>query len=436
MPHDLIQVDARKKIARIGFILVIALAAVWSYYAFRWFLGNTMAEYFNTGESNLELAKIARTLSPNDPLTNWRVGQVAQKKLPLDQSALALVDYEKAVSLSPNDYRFWMSLGVAREQAGETEKAELALRQSIALAPAYAYPHWYLGNLLLRQGRYDEAFSELRTAGESDPEELRGQMFNLLWQVYGSDIESLKRAVGPNAETRANFVLYLLGQQKRDEGMAIWQSLNPDEKKANKTTGEAIIGTLISNLHFHDAMAVWNDLSPTASYQVAEGRISDGSFEEQVTYGPEVVFGWQVKTAPNMQIGIDPNVGHEGPRSLRLLFQVRTKLDAINVSQLIPVAADATYDFECFVKTAKLQSGGPPIIQLIDANSGVILATSDPAPTGENNDWSKVTLSFKTTNKTEAVRLQLNRLSCGPDTPMCPIFGTVWYDDFSLKRHN
>ncbi|HSB26602.1 MAG TPA: tetratricopeptide repeat protein, partial [Pyrinomonadaceae bacterium] len=229
MPHDLIQLDARKKIARIGFILVIALAAVWSYYAFRWFLGNTMAEYFNTGESNLELAKIARTLSPNDPLTNWRVGQVAQKKLPLDQSALALVDYEKAVSLSPNDYRFWMSLGVAREQAGETEKAELALRQAIALAPAYAYPHWYLGNLLLRQGRYDEAFSELRTAGESDPEELRGQLFNLLWQVYGSDIESLKRAVGTNAETRANFVLYLLGQQKRDEGMVIWQSLDANE---------------------------------------------------------------------------------------------------------------------------------------------------------------------------------------------------------------
>src|SRR5262245_29384209 len=124
MPQELIQVNASKPTVRITFVLVIALAAVGTFYAFRWFFGNTMAEYFNTGDSNLQLAEIARTLSPNDPLTNWRLGQVAQKRLPLDQAGAALADYEKAVSLSPNDYRFWMSLGVAREQAGDVELGE------------------------------------------------------------------------------------------------------------------------------------------------------------------------------------------------------------------------------------------------------------------------------------------------------------------------
>ena len=196
MPQELIQVDIRWRPTRVVLILFLFAAAFWSFYAFRWYLGNTLAEYFNTGENNLDLAHIAQKLAPSDPLTNWRVAQVAQKRLPLDQAGVALAEYEKAVSLSPSDYRFWMSLGAAREQAGDIARAEPALRQAVALAPSYAYPRWYLGNLLLRSGRYDEGFDELRKAGEAAPEELRPQMFNLIWQIYGDDFESMRKAVG------------------------------------------------------------------------------------------------------------------------------------------------------------------------------------------------------------------------------------------------
>ena len=55
-----------------------------------------------------------------------------------------------------------MSFGKALEQAGETEKAEKALREAVKLAPSYAYPRWHLGNLLIRTERYDEAFQELQ----------------------------------------------------------------------------------------------------------------------------------------------------------------------------------------------------------------------------------------------------------------------------------
>jgi hypothetical protein len=328
-----------------------------------------------------------------------------------------------------------MSLGVAREQAGEVDAAENALRQAIALAPSYSYPRWYLGNLLLRRGRYDEAFAELRTAGESDPSELLSQYFNLMSQVYEHDIESLKRAVGTNDQTRAQFALYLLTQKKFAEGLAIWDTLNPDQRKANKTVGDSIVGTLVNFLHFHDALVVWNELAPTPAYHVEEGRITDGSFEELISYGPEVVFGWQVKTLPNVQIGIDPNSGHTGQRSLRLLFQVRTKLDTINVSQLIPVASETTYDFEYFFKTTKFQSGGLLVLQVVDASNGGVLASSGAVPSGDN-DWTRVALPFKTAKNTEAVRIQLVKGPCDEDPVICPIFGTVWYDDFSLKRNS
>lgn len=439
MPHDLIQINTRNRTVRIAFVVLIAIASVWSVYAFRWYIGNTMAEYFNTGPNDLELAQVARTLSPKDPLTHWRLGQISQKRLPLDQSAAALVEYEKAVALSPNDYRMWMSLGIAREQSGELEKAEPALRQAVALAPSYAYPHWYLGNLLLRGGRYDEAFAELQKASEADPEELRSQLFNLVVAVYGTDLQSAIKAVGSNAETRANFALYLLSQQKFDDGIAVWNSLSADEKKANKGAGESIVVSLINNQRYHNAMTLWNDIAPASGYKVEEGRIADSGFEESVNYGASVVFGWQVKNVPQMQIGIDPDTSHNGQRSLRIVFQVRSQKDQISVSQLVPIAKDTTYDFECFVKTAKLQSGGPPVVQIVDGGNGAILASSDAAPSG-NNDWNRIGLTFKTGSTSEAVTVRIVRASCGQENAgevqVCPIFGTVWYDDFSFKRHN
>ena len=58
------------------------------------------------------------------------------------------------------------------------------------------------------------------------------------------------------------------------------------------------------------------------------------------------------------------------------------------------------------------------------------------APSG-TNDWNRLSFTFKTGDKTEAVMLRIVRVSCGTEeTPICPIFGSVWYDDFSIKRRN
>src|SRR5687767_7802399 len=207
MPQELIQLNPRKIVVRLFLLALLIAAALWSYFVVRWYTGNTLAEYFNSSGNDMRVAEMARSLAPDDPLTHWRMAQVTQKSLPLDQQAQAIAEYEKAVSLSPNDYRFWMSLGTASEQAGETVKAEQALRRAVELAPSYSYPRWYLGNLLLRNGRYDEAFKELRLAAEADPE-LEPQQFNFLWAIYSDNLEALKTAMGEGSERRARFALY------------------------------------------------------------------------------------------------------------------------------------------------------------------------------------------------------------------------------------
>lgn len=434
MAQEIAHISVRKLPVKILLILLLLTAGVWSYFVVRWYLGNTLAEYFDPNEGTLDAAYLAARMAPGDPLTHWRIAQVSQKKLPLDQQVASIAEYEKAVSLSPNDYRFWMALGTAQEQVGNSAQAELALKRAVALAPAYAYPRWYLGNLYLRNARYDEAFAELRVASQADSE-LLPQLFNLVWEIYSNDPEALKTAAGQSSAARANFALYLIGRKRVDDGLRLWNGLSSEDRRANKDVGEKMIANLIMALRYHDALQVWNDIM-SEKFHMEIDRIFDGSFEEPVAYAPDMIFGWLVKGAPQMHIGIDPNKSHGGERSLRLVFQVRTNLLEINASQLIAVQPNKEYDFECYVATDKLETGAAPQIQLVDANTGEALGTSPMAPSG-TNDWSPIGFSFKTHDKTQAVMLKIVRYTCSnEDTPICPIFGSVWYDDFSLKRRN
>lgn len=435
MPQELIQLNTRRIVVRLLLLVLLIAAGVWSYSVVRWYIGNTLAEYFDPSESSLRVAQMAVSLAPDDPLTHWRLAQVSQRLLPLDQQAQAISEYEKAVNLSPNDYRFWMALGTASEQAGDAAKAEQALKQAVALAPAYAYPRWYLGNLLLRNGRYDEAFAELRLASQAESE-LQPQQFNLIWEIYNSDPEGLNKAVGDSPMARAEFGMYLLGRQQYEEGLRLWDSLSAGEKRANRKSGEAIVTSLIRAFRYHDAMRIWNDITVNDRFRAAAGRVFDGGFEDAGGYGGETVFGWQVGPVPQVQVGIDQVKSHSGSSSLRLLFHVRTNIENINISQLIPVEPNTEYDVEFYVSTEKVETGSPPLVQVSDPTTSAVLVASAPASNG-TSDWNRVMLSFKTGDKTEAVTIRIARPSCGTEeAPICPIFGTVWYDDFSFKRRN
>jgi len=230
---------------------------------------------------------------------------------------------------------------------------------------------------------------------------------------------------------RASFARYLVERGHYDEGLRLWKSLTEPEKKENRVASDPIISSLIASQRYYQAMEIWNDVAPGPGYRAAIGHIIDRGFEENLAHGPGAVFGWQVQSNSQVQVGIDAGQGHSGGRSLRVYFQVRSHVDTINVSQLVLVKENTAYDFECYIKTEKLESAETPVVRIVNANDDKVLATSQSAPTG-NSDWQRISLSFKTGDKAEAVKVKMIRNSC-QDSPVCPIFGTVWYDDFDLK---
>jgi carbohydrate binding protein with CBM4/9 domain/tetratricopeptide repeat protein len=427
MSEQVIQLKATMG-AKLTMTVIVLLALTTSWFVVRWYLGNTLAEYLIPEPSQLETAKMAVSWAPNDPLPHWRLGKLIQNNFPSDQIPLAVAEYEKAVSLSPNDYRFWMDLGAAMEQAGDSDKAEKAIRMAVKLAPSYSYPSWHLGNLLLREGRYPEAFAELHRASDANAE-LRPQLFNIAWQVNKDDFEALLASVGKGTETRVEFSQYLSSRGRFDEALRLWNTLSESDKKLNHAAAETMIDSLIKAKRYHQAVEIWNSIAPGVAARAEPGHIVDGGFEGNINLGG--VFNWQYQSVSQAQASIDSEVSRNGNKSFRIAFQVRTNLQAINVSQLVPVRPNTQYELEYYIKTNKLVSAATPIVVVLNGADESTLVSSEPAPNGDN-DWQRFSLSFKTGDKTEAVRLKISPTSCG-DSSVCPIFGMVWYDDFDLK---
>ena len=430
MSQEVIDLSIRGPITRVLTILFLIAAAIWCWLLGGWYVGNMLAENtIGTADRDIEVAKTAVSLGPNDPLTHWRLANLTQLKSPtnIDQ---AIPEYEKAVSLSPNDYRFWMTLGIAYEQAGDSEKGTVALKRAVSLAPSYAQPHWYLGNLLLRNGDYEEAFAELRIASRSNFE-LVPQYYASLRQIYGSDFDSLSKAIGDEPQTRADFAFYLVKRGRVDDGLRLWSTLSPTDRSQNRQSADSIIASLLASQKYHQAVNVWNDVAPTAVSRVSIGQIIDGGFENLTGYGPDMVFAWQVKTPGGVQISVDPSNAHSGSRSLRIIFQVRTSLTSLGMTQLVAAEPNKEYEFEFYRKTENLESGSTPFVEILDAATGKSLTVSEAAPNG-NSDWQRVALIFKTPPNCSALTVVLKRGVC-QDADLCPIFGTVWYDDFNLK---
>jgi hypothetical protein len=427
-------IDVRAPLLRGLLVVPVLLALLGSWYASRWYIGNTMAEFAPRLENGgLDSARSALKLAPNDPWTHWAYAGL--EKQSFEPAALqdALSHYEEAVRLSPNDYRFWMDLGRAREQAGDAAGGERALRRAVELAPAYAYPRWLLGNLLLRAGRGDESFQELRRAAEADPK-LRPQIFNVAWHVFGEDVQAVRNAVGNSPSARAEFAAYLGAQLRFEDALSLWASLSAAEKKEQRSQGETLMNALVKAHRYRAAQDVLRDIAGegVASALSAE-QFTNAGFESELGAGGAGIFGWQVTSVPQAQVAVDPNYRHNGGRSLRILFKSPSALEFKNVSQLVVVAPGAQYRFTCFVRTEELKSLGTPMIEILDgSDERNVLGASQPLAAGRS-DWQQLTIDFRSPAESEAVKVRITRAGCTGDS-VCPIYGIVWYDDFNLQR--
>jgi tetratricopeptide (TPR) repeat protein len=410
-------------------LLPALLVILGSWFVVRWYVGDTVAEYAPTvEEGGIEMARLAVRWAPADPLTHWRLGILEEKVFSAENMAAAVREYQLAVMVSPTDYRYWMELGRALEANGDREGAEKALRRAVELAPAYSYPRWRFGNLLLREGKVDEAFENLSRAADSD-ELMRPQVFTLAWQAFSGDLNAVMKAV-PAPAVRMQFAIYLINGGSIDEAARLIRSISPSDRQAQSALTKEVVKSLIQKKHFHAALDILRELEPDVAQLPVPGQVWNGGFETKVAPSDPKDFHW-IFTSRQAEISKDTQA-HSGQGSLRIVFRTVNKMDGVLFSQNVIVEPDTQYRLECYVRTDSVISASTPLLAINDATDNNTLVTSSQLPTG-SSDWKRITLDFKTKPKSDGITILLYRPPCS-EAQICPIFGTVWYDDFSLQR--
>jgi tetratricopeptide (TPR) repeat protein len=337
--------------------------------------------------NSIPAADEAVRLSPFDPDAHRARATVLNR---LQLTAEASKSLESATSLRYRDDYLWLELANTREEIGDTPGALAAFDQAVRWAPYYAHTHWQRGNLLLRMGRYDEAFAELRTAAAANRSYVPN-LIDLAWGVSRNDLNTTKQLIQLNDRERSTLIRFLASRKA-----------------------------------LRDAFEVWSGSDSTRS-----PTLFNGGFEDQILLNDATFGGWTL--APEQtknKLAIDVTEKFAGTRSLQISLGGEWNPGTSLLSQTVIVEPNKTYRVFVSVKTKDLVTGGPPVFTVNDGVNNQLLGKSESLPTGTTS-WVKLQFEFTTLATSEAAVIRLQRNNC--DSSPCPIFGTLWLDEISIE---
>ena len=370
---------------------------------------------------NLAVAQAATHMTPSDPHAHRTNAALLSQ---FDQPAESILALEQGIALRPRDYTLWYALGMLRDRMGDSKGALAALDQAVDLAPFYAHPRWQRGNVLLRAGQYEAAFTDLNLAAQSNPE-LVSNLIDLAWGVSRGDPQLTEQLMEFKTDkARLVFARFLAARGRPVESM---QQLRASAK-VNEQERRELLRQLLEKRAFAEAYQVWSEADSSGNVADSAG-IHDGGFEGSLSTN-DIGFGWRVADTRTISLSVDPNEPHSGSRSLRIDFGGESPPALL--SQLSLVKPSTRYRVYFAARSREVVTGARPLVAVIDGEpGGPVLAQSAPLDKG-TTDWRSFTIEFTSAPGTHAVWVEVRREKC-PSSP-CPIFGSVSLDSFSIEQ--
>jgi len=428
MPEPIITLNIGGTKGRLVAGLMIILAIAFAWFAVRWQLGTMLAELTPPNDPSAKsVANEAHYLAPGDPLAAWLAANTELDRFSQDGIEASARAFENVVRLSPNDYRWWIELGRIDEQAERNPQAEAAFRQAITLAPTYAYPRWQFGNFLLRQGRSDEAFGELRKTTENNLT-YREQVFSLAWDYFDHDPARVEALAADTPDVRASLALFYAAHGQAADSLRLWNTLSDDQKAENPQTAKTIAQALTEKKFFRQGLEFSRQVGIDPDAQAE--TITNGGFERPLGSPEDNYYGWNVERGDNkLDIAGDSSVKHSGNRSLKMNFRIYVKPDLSNPWQVVAAQPGREYAFHFWARTENLRSAGMPVVEVLDPADNRLIAASSAMPTG-TNDWQEFTIDFRAPDSSDGFVIRVARSYCEG----CPLVGLLWLDDLSLTK--
>ncbi|HEY7784402.1 MAG TPA: tetratricopeptide repeat protein [Pyrinomonadaceae bacterium] len=373
-----------------------------------------------TNNSATEANEAVR-LAPDDPQVHFARGVLLRSN---GELAEAIVSFKRSIELRRLDTSAWLELGKTYQAKGDLKAAIDAFSVGVQVAPYYAEPRWLLGNSLLNNGQTVEAFRELRVAAQSDPELLQ-PVIELAWKAFGGVPQRVVEAIEPKTEpARVTLGSFLIKENQMKEGLELLSSAG----RAADYDRWRLMVQLIEQHRYWDAADVTN----TRTVSIQKGVFTDGNFEHK-ELSTRIGFGWQIQSEPgSTRIELSKEKANSGSRSLSVMFTGVANDETEFVKQLVLLEPGSSYRLTFAARSFELESDGPPAVSVIEAGpSGRVLVASHPSFKG-TTDWNSYEVEFTTSDNTQAAYVVLRRQKC--QTEVCPIFGTLWLDNFSLTK--
>lgn len=420
------------KPARYALALVGVLICAWgAWTSGRAGLSRLLSEYGSATDSIAATEKALR-YNRGDPEAHYTH---AIRLAAVDRNDDALVEFERATQLRPEDYFLWQELGRARDESGDAAGAEAALGEAINFAPAYSQPHWQLGNLLLRRNELEEAFREMHQAVATDPA-LFSVMIDLAWGVFEGDKKGDTKSVLAMArpqddDQRVSLATLFVKHGQIEAALNLMRAAGENVAKEDR---QALVAGLIAAENFPGAYQIWLQGERRTGDIAESGGIFDGGFEGPINSSfNSQGFGWQpTQATQTVHMLVDPNEAQSGARSLRIEYAGNFAPPVAVISELVLAAPRTRYRLHFSARTEGLLSAGLPVVAVREpTGDGRVIAQSPPLPS-ETTGWREFSIDFETTAATSAVTINIQRQACSSNP--CPIVGRAWFDDFSLKQ--
>lgn len=427
--NDILVTSSKQRNSRIIIVAAAVVALLFGWVAISRQLGNMFAEMTSVNDPNAsDVADLARSMAPSDPLGMWLKASLERSVFTPERTEASVLMFEQTVRLAPRDYRWWIELGRAYEQAEKIDRAEIALRHAVDMAPTYNYPRWQIGNFYLRQRRPEEAFAELKLATLNNFA-YREQVFSLAWDYFDKDPAKVEQLAVDQPDVYASLALFYAVRGRAADSLRIWNKISADQKSSYLQIVKVMTQGLYDKRFYRQALEFAKDTG--VDNDALPESVTNGGFESGIGNSDDTYFGWRLSRGDGkLDVASDSSVKHAGGRSLRIAFRGYAKAELYNIFQTVVVEPGKNYKLRYWLRTENLKSGGGPQLEIVNGNDDKIITTSRPFPQA-TNDWQEMALDFTAPENCEGIGIRTTRAFCGEN---CPIIGMVWYDDFELIK--
>lgn len=331
----------------------------------------------------------------------------------------------QAIYYRPKDYVLWLKLGKTRELLGQNEGAETAFRRALGLAPLYGEPFFAYGNFLVRNNRIDEGFKNLHFAFERNPRYFAKVFALARKQTNGSAEETIKLLMPLDLSQREKLAELLFAQNE----YASIPGISCREEDLSAMKRSEMVVKLLEKRQFRYACQIYarscNSIEKTAV------DLLDGDFEK-ARIEKNIGFGWRTDNLPEaVKIGLDNKTFFSGSYSLGIVFDGVYDSSLPIIRQTTVVGKNHFYKLSFAYRSERITSGSLPVLQLILKEKDNELMYKEIKLAENSGDWVTVSIPIETDNQAEALEIRLTRQNC--KEILCPIFGRLWLDNFTLQ---